>query len=108
MLAYLVCVRPYRNEVLLATTSIDEAVIGVCVIVMTVLWVNERNFTEEKKSTIGLGLVALILVSVSKNFAIIIYSSLGGLRGRCKRKRKRRRRRRLPSGELKVHEPPPR
>ena len=101
-------VRPYRNEVLLATTAIDEAVIGICVIVITVLWLNERKFTEEKKGTIGLSLVALILISVSKNFAIIIHTSLNGLRKNCKRKQKKKRHLKLPKGELQRNAPPPR
>ena len=92
VLIYLVKVRPHHNEAILVTTSIDEVVVMAAVVVFTVLYFNNDNFSDQKKRTIGLALVVVIILSVSKNFGVIIYKGIRYLRKAYRRRIKNKRR----------------
>ena len=84
LIVYLVCVRPHRNAAILATTAIDEVVIMVTVIVFAVLHFYNDTFTADRKRTIGLAIVAVILLSAASKFALIFYKAFMHLTKSCR------------------------
>ena len=93
VIAYLVCVRPHRNETILVTTAIDEVVVMAVVVVFAVLYYKSNEYTDQKKRTIGIAIVVAIILSFSKNFVIIIYKGLRYLNKAYRRRVKRAQRR---------------
>jgi len=72
MIAYLIIVRPFKEENQRVSTVVDEVVIATCVCLF-VVFLSNPDMTEKKKKDLGWLIIGLILFSVVKNFAVVLY-----------------------------------
>ena len=72
MIAYLITVRPFREENQQTTTVIDELVIMV-VLCMFLAYVFKPSMNGTERTNLGWVIIGLICFSVIKNFTVVIY-----------------------------------
>jgi hypothetical protein len=71
MMAYLIYVKPFKEENQQTTTVVDELCILICVcLFLIILFVDLKT---DSKTKLGWGIIVLIVLSVSKNFFVVIY-----------------------------------
>jgi len=71
MVAFLIIIRPFREENQQTSVVVDELVIMFTVVLFIVLYLKPMSNSE--RINFGWAIIALILFSVVKNFGIVIY-----------------------------------
>ncbi|CDW86063.1 cadg multi-domain protein [Stylonychia lemnae] len=71
MTAYLIIYKPFKLESQQVTSVVDEIMIGICV--CTFIYIHEGQIEIEQLKRAGWFVIFLILISMGKNLAIVIY-----------------------------------
>lgn len=71
MIAYLIYVKPFKEENQQTTTVLDELCIFLCVSLFLILVY--KDIGTDSKTSLGWAIIVLILLSVLKNFFVVIY-----------------------------------
>jgi len=72
MIAFLIIVRPFKEENQRVTTVLDELAIMSCTCLF-ILFLRDKDMSDSTRKEIGWGIIGLILFSVLKNFGVVIY-----------------------------------
>jgi len=79
MIAFLIIVRPFKEENQRVTTVIDELIIMACTILFIVFKI-DKGMSHSTRKEIGWAVIGLIMFSVLKNFGVVIYFGFQSVR----------------------------
>lgn len=84
MIAYLVVVRPYKEENQQTTTVVDEIILLICLFFFVYIYLNQDTMDVDSKKNLGWIIILIMMFSILKNLFVLLYFGFLNMRKKMK------------------------